>query len=100
MKIQPPDTGRFDKLAGQWERETALLSNSRKAAEHPAHQEIVNMGQPAVPLILKRMQSQGGHWFEALHRITGEDPVNPKDRRNIAAMQKSCLDRGKRNGAL
>lgn len=100
MKIQRLDTGRFDKLADQWERETALLSNSRKAAEHPAHQEIINMGQPAVPLILKRTQCYGGHWFEAFHRITGEDPVNPKDRRNIAAMQKSWLDWGKRNGAL
>jgi len=100
MKIRPPDTGQFDKLADQWERETALLSNSRKAAEHPAHQEIINMGQPAVTLILKRMQCYGGHWFEALYQITGEEPVNPKDRRNIAAMQKSWLDWGKRNGSL
>ena len=100
MKIQPPDTGQFKKLADQWERETALLSNSSRAAEHPALQEIISMGQPAVPLILKRMQSQGGHWFEALHRITGEDPVNPRDRGNIVAMQKSWLDWGKRNGAI
>ena len=58
------------------------------------------MGQPAVPLILKRMQSRGGHWFEALHRITGEAPVNPKDRGDIPAMQKSWLDWVRRNGAL
>ena len=89
MKTQPPDTGQFKKPADQWERETALLSNSGRAAEHPAYQEIISMGQPAVPLILKRMEFQGGHWFEALHRITGEDPVNPKDRGNIAAMQNS-----------
>lgn len=100
MKIQPPDTGQFDKLADQWERETALLSNSKKVAEHPTHQEIINMGQPAVPLILKRMQCHGGHWLEAPHRITGEDPVNPKNRGNIAAMQKSWLDWGRRNDAL
>ena len=100
MKIQPPDTGQFDKLADQWEKETVLLSNSRKAAEHQAYQEIINMGQPAVPLILTQIEFQGGHWFEALYQITGEDTMNPKDRGNIAAMQKSWLDWGKRNGAL
>ena len=100
MKIQPLDPGQFENLANQRERETALLSNSSRAAEHPAHQEIITMGQPAVPLILKRMQSSGGHWFEALHRITGEDPVNPEHRGNIGAMQRSWLDWGKRNGVL
>ena len=100
MKTQPPDTGQFEKLADRWEKETALLSNSSKAAEHPTYQEIIRMGQPAVPLILKRMQSRGGHWFQALRQITGSDPVNPKDRGDVAAMQKSWLDWGKRNGAL
>ncbi len=100
MKIQPPDTEQFERLANLWEEETALLSNSSRAAEHPAYQGIINMGQSAVPLILKRMQSFGGHWFQALHRITGEDPVNPKHRGNFGAMQKSWLDWGKRNGAL
>ena len=99
MKIQPPDTGQFEKLANQWEKETALLSNSSRSAEHPAYQEIISMGQPAVPLILKRMQSQGGHWFQALRQITGSDPVNPKDRGDVAAMQKPWLDWGKRDGA-
>ena len=97
MKTQSTDTGQFEKLADQWEKETALLSNSSKAVEHPAYQEIISMGQAAVPLILKRMQSQGGHWFQALHKITGEDPVDPKDRGYVSAMQKSWLDWGKRN---
>ena len=43
------------------------------------------MGQPAVPLILERMRSQGGHWFHALRYITGADPVNPEDLGNVAA---------------
>ena len=98
MKIQPPETEQFEKLADRWENETAPLSNSRRAAEHPAYQEIIRMGQPAVALILKRMESFGGHWFQALHQITGSDPVNPKDRGDVAAMQKSWLDWGKRNG--
>ena len=49
------------------------------------------MEQPAVPLILERMQSQGGHWFHAMHHITNADPVAPADRGKIAAMQESRL---------
>ena len=90
MITQHPDTDR-------WERETVFLSNSTKVAEHPAYQEIIKMGQPAVPL---RMKSSGGHWLEALHQITGAAPVDPKDRGDIAAMQKAWLDWGKSNGSL
>lgn len=95
---EPTDANRFDELADRWERETMFLSNSSRAARHPAHREIVGMGEKAVPLILERMQSQGSHWFQALRDITGADPVDPKDRGNIAAMQSSWLDWGRRNG--
>ncbi len=85
---------RFLELANQWETETVLLSSSDQAAEHPAHREIVSMGEPAVHLILERMKSQGGHWFTALHEITGADPVEPADRGNVSAMQEAWLKWG------
>ena len=97
-EAQPMHTERFEELADRWERDTALLSNSTQAAQHPAHREIVGTGEIAVPLILERMQSHGGHWFQALRDIAGADPVNPEDRGNVAAMQTSWLDWGRRNG--
>ena len=100
MKAKEQNTPDFDKLADKWERETIFLSNSSKSAEHPAYQEIIKMGQPAVPLILERMQTSGGHWFEALREITGASPVDPKDRGSIVAMQASWLDWGRRNGLV
>ena len=96
--IEPDDRERFQKLADQWENETVLLSTSDQATEHPAYQSIVSMGEPAVPLILERMQSQGGHWFHALHDITNADPVKPADRGNVEAMQASWQEWGERNG--
>ena len=80
VNVEPADRERFHKLADQWEHETVLLSTSDQATEHPAYQSIVDMGAPAVPLILERMQSRGGHWFHALHDITHADPVKPADR--------------------
>ena len=98
VDIEPTDRERFQKLADQWEYETLLLSSTDQITEHPAHQEIVGMGEPVVPLILERMKSQGGHWFHALHDITGADPVSPDDRGNITAMQEAWLNWGELNG--
>ena len=97
VEVQPADRS-FQELADRWETETALLSNSERAAQHPAHQEIVNMGKAAVPLILERIGSQGGLWFHALSAITGANPVAPENRGNVSAMQKSWLKWGERNG--
>ena len=88
---------KFDRLADEWETETALLSISDQAAQHPAHHAIIGMGEPVVPLILARMQSQGGHWFHALHAITGANPIKPSERGNIAAMQAAWQEWGKLN---
>ena len=98
VDIEPADRERFHQLADQWENETVFLSNSDRAAAHPAHQEIVNMGEPAVPLILERMEAQGGLWFHALHAITNANPVQPPDRGNVKAMQASWLEWGARSG--
>ena len=43
MKTQHPDTDRFQDLADRWERETAIFSNSSRAAQHPAHREIIKL---------------------------------------------------------
>ena len=98
MDIKPADRQRFQELADRWENETVLLSSSTQATKHPAHREIVSMGELAVPLILERMKTQGGHWFHALHDITDADPVDFDDRGNVPAMQASWLEWGERNG--
>ena len=96
--VESANRERFQELADQWEDETVLLSSSDQANEHPAYQAIVSMGEPAVPLILERMQSQGGHWFHALGEITNADPVKPSDRGNVVAMQEAWLQWGENNG--
>ena len=98
VEIEPAYRESFRELADRWREETMFLSNSDRKNEHPAHQEIIGMGQPAVPLILERMRSEGGHWFEALQQITGADPVSPADYGNIAAMQNSWLQWGEDHG--
>ncbi len=71
VEIGPSARKRFEELAVQWEHDTVLLSSSSRAARYPAYQEVLQMGWPAVPLILQRMQRGSGHWLLALHDITG-----------------------------
>ncbi|MDE2998453.1 MAG: DEAD/DEAH box helicase family protein [Gemmatimonadota bacterium] len=96
--IEPADHERFTELADQWEIETVFLSRTDLIIKHPAHQKIISMGEPVVPLILQRMQAQGGHWFYALREITGANPVRPDDRGKVAIMQASWLEWGEANG--
>ncbi len=105
VEVEPADRQRFAELADQWEKETIFLSNSDRAAEHPAHMEIISMGEPTVPLILERMRETlegkretGGHWFHALRDITGANPVKHTERGNVPAMQEAWLEWGERNG--
>lgn len=98
--IEPADRERFAVLADRWENETVLLSNLDQAAAHPAHREIVSMGESAIPLILDRMNAQGGLWFHALSELTGTNPVKPGDRGKVQVMQESWLKWGEVNGYI
>lgn len=98
VEAGPADRQRFTELADRWEKDTVFLSNSDRKAAHPAHREIVDMGESMVPLILERMRSQGGHWFYALRAITGANPIQPADRGNVSAMQEAWLEWGRFNG--
>ena len=99
-EIAPADRQRFTELADQWEWETVLYSNTALACRHPAYQEIISMGEPAVPLILERLRGERGHWDCALADITGESPVKRSDWGYIAAIKASWLEWGEANGYI
>lgn len=63
----------FTDLADRWERETAAESFPHRRSMHPAYQRIIGMGEPAIGRILERLRHKPGHWFWALHAITGVD---------------------------
>ena len=89
---------RFENLAQKWLNETAHLSSIHMISQHPAYQEIIAMGEPAIPFIIKRLQINPGHWFVALYQITGEDGGSPAQTFNEAV--KNWLEWGKTKGYL
>lgn len=70
---------KFLLLSGIWKFERPNMSSLVKdRINHPAYQEIVKMGMVVVPFILKDLDERLDDWFDALERITGENPV-PKE---------------------
>lgn len=91
---------RFLTLKKEWEDNTAYLSSMTKIVMHPAYQQIIGMGQVAVPLILSEMRKKPDHWFWALRSITGEDPVLPGHRGRLKQMTEDWLKWGRGKGHI
>ena len=93
-------TGQFESLAEQWKTETALLSSTTSMVSHPAYRAIIALGPPVVPLLLRDLEQEPVHWFEALQTITGEDPVPREHWGNIPAMRADWLTWGRQRGLI
>lgn len=85
----------FARLAEPWKSATALLSSTTAMVTHPAYQAILALGPPVVPLLLRDLEQEPAHWFEALQAITGEDPVPQAHGGNISAMRADWLAWGR-----
>jgi len=89
---------KFHRLASTWRAETALTSSSTELMAHPACQEIIAMGTPAIPLVLRELENRTGHWHRVLRQITGADPVSAEDRGDIEKARAVWLRWGKEQG--
>jgi len=90
----------FQQLTKQWKRETSILGNLSQIVMHPAYQRIMAMGPDVIPLILKEMSREPGHWFWALHNLVplGEDPAEGTT--TIREATRLWLDWGRKKGIL
>jgi hypothetical protein len=70
-----PLADRFAELAASWQRETTLEPFIGRKVMHPAYQRIIGLGPAVVPLILRELTKEPGHWFWALTALTGQDPA-------------------------
>jgi uncharacterized protein (DUF1778 family) len=88
----------FMQLVERWRRETRGISSTTELSIHPAHQQIIEMGEAVVPLLLRELEKKSGQWFMALKTITGEDPVPPEFRGRTQEMIKAWLEWGRKKG--
>ena len=88
----------FLQLLSEWRKETAFQSSPRVITGHPAYQQIIDIGEPALPFIFEDMRENGGWWYPALRAITGVNPV-PKDTKgNRTLNDEAWLEWGRSHG--
>jgi hypothetical protein len=98
-KYEPDDLERiFNHLIQSVLSETRSESSTQRIAIHPAYQQIIGLGQPAVPLLLREVEKRSGRWFWALKSITREDPVPAGDLGKTKKMSDAWLSWGKQQG--
>jgi hypothetical protein len=76
----------FQQLATAWRAEKIFTSSLTDLERSPHYRGIIALGWPVVPLLLRELERDPDYWFEALHAITGEDPVPSEDRGDLLRM--------------
>lgn len=79
----------------QWKKATAGMSIAARMTAHPAYVAIIEMGRPALPFILREMETSLDHWAPALRAISGENPVRPSDAGDMAKIARRWVAWGK-----
>ncbi|WP_293135585.1 hypothetical protein [Okeania sp. SIO3I5] len=98
LQIDSKLVNKFFTLAEQWEREVEGMSSTARMSQHPAYQEIIQMGTQIVPLLLQELKRNPLYWLSALEEITGENPIKPEQRGRIKQMAEAWLKWGKERG--
>lgn len=96
--MTPCPSEKFQRLAQAWRDETRYLSSLDEIVLNRAYQQIIGMGDPAVPLILHELEREPDHWFWALTAITGYEPDLPEESANVETMAKAWLEWGRSRG--
>lgn len=88
----------FNELSLKLQKDLRSTSSTTEIAMHPLYQQIIGLGKPVVPYLLKGLEQKTGRWFWALKAITREDPVPPEDRGRTRIMTDKWLAWGKEKG--
>ena len=91
----------FARIALALEDQTSFMSSSHDMKNTPSYQELIAMGEHAIPLILQVLKAAPAvPFFLALKTITTVDPVPESARGNIAKMAHHWLEWGHAKGHI
>lgn len=99
--MEQPIEKRFRKLVEVWQSERPPSSFLRDLVAHPAYQQIIGLGRPAIPLLLKELERNPDWWFYALGMITGASPHIPEENAGrLNYIAKIWLEWGRKHGYI
>ena len=79
----------FLTLKDKWKNETLFISSGTELISNSAYKEIISLGKIAIPWIIREFKKTNDHWFYALERISGENPIKEE---NIGIVEKMKED--------
>jgi DNA-binding transcriptional MerR regulator len=85
---------KFQKLYETWKRATRLKSFTEDIVIDESYQRIIGLGEPAIPLILEKLQERPDHLFWALRAITGHELVPDDELGDMRKMTDKWLEWG------
>src|SRR6266446_6490541 len=65
----------FRGLAKKWKDETGDYSIVARRYKHPSYRAILDLGPEVIPEVLKALRREPDRWFDALRRLTNQDPA-------------------------
>lgn len=89
---------KFRNLATVWRATRNPVGSALDLCSNFSYQNIIGMGQEAVPLILRDLEANVDHWFWALAAITGATPVKEAHRGRLKLMAEDWLVWGRTQG--
>jgi hypothetical protein len=96
-KLEHANFKKFLHLKDEWSKDTKFVSATGELFSNKYYQKIIDMGPNATPWIIREMKKKPGHWFYALRKITGANPVVDAHAGNVKAMTQDWLVWAKRN---
>ena len=93
-------TQRFRELADRWKADIYYVSSMSKIVDHPAYQEIIEMGAKALPLIFHELAKNPDWWFTALEAIVETPPALDGSEVNLQEATRVWVEWGKSEGYI
>jgi len=92
---------RFERLAAEWRKQHRAMSSVTEMSMLPSYQQIIGLGEDAIPMILRELKAEGGEpdqWFWALRAIAEVNPVPPADQGDFVKMAQAWIKWGESEG--
>lgn len=89
-------------LIDQLDKQTMVMSSVNLMLRRPAAQELLVMGDKAVPQLLGALRDRKAviASMALLRQITGQSPVTLEDQGRVSKMIRAWLDWGEKNGRM
>lgn len=99
-KIENEKFRHFLNLRDKWKSEIRFISSGSLIISNSAYKEIIEFGPIAIPWIIREVKKRNDHWFFALEKITGANPIREENVGKIEDMSKDWIEWAEENNYL